>query len=172
MNCAMLPHEFGREPGGRSREIFPNMNGINPELAGVLVRQARRDSGPPAPGASPLGAPPALPGWQEQFDSSGIATSARPEGGEKTPHPPPCGPPSPLGEGKESVGGDGAPKTFSFSPGEKVAEVRSRMRGCLAAPWRGQTHKAPGFAGGYLQGGGLDRDAANFRLTRLVSNGV
>jgi hypothetical protein len=51
--------------------------------------------------------------------------------------PPPCGPLSPK-RGKGS---------FIFSRGEKVAEKRSRMRGLLS-PFKGQPHKASGFAGG------------------------
>jgi len=42
------------------------------------------------------------------------------------------------------------PTDLSFSREEKVAEVRSRMRGLVPAPLRGQAHKAPRFAAGYL----------------------
>ena len=58
------------------------------------------------------------------------------------------GPPSPLGEGKHRVGAGRPDEVFSFSRGEKVAEVRSRMRGLFPAPLRGQLKlKASGSAG-------------------------
>jgi len=56
-----------------------------------------------------MGYPPALPGWQWKFDSSGA-----------TPHPPPCGSPSPQGRAKK-------PPSFSFSLGEKACPEPVRL---------------------------------------------
>jgi hypothetical protein len=90
-----------------------------PEAEHVLVKRPYDieyvESTAPRVVSNPLGDPPALPGRQWQFDSSGMRA------GHKTPHPAAHGRhPLPTGEGRESL---------SFSLGEKVAEGRGRMRG-------------------------------------------